>query len=57
MKITNSGATTTVAVDSRTFKITYSQRYQRLQIRENGRLVTEAFSIQEAFNVISELVK
>ncbi len=57
MQITSRGATTTVAVDGRTFKITYSQRYRRLQVRENRRLLTEAQTFQDALNSVDRLVK
>ena len=55
MKITTRGATTTVAVDGRIFKIVYNQRNRRLQIRENQRLATEAFSFQQALNAVEDL--
>ena len=56
MNVTQQGETTTVKVDSRVFKITYSINHRRLQIRENRRLVTEAFSFQEALNAIDRMV-
>ncbi len=55
MDVTQRGETTTVNVDSRVFKITYSTLRRRLQIRENGRLIHEAFNFQEALNVIDAL--
>lgn len=57
MDIATQGKTTTVSVDGRTFKITYSQRYRRLQVRENGRLLTEAHSFQSALDTIDNLAK
>ena len=56
MEITVQGETTTVAVSNRIFKITYSQRHRRHQIRENRRLVSEASSFQEALNTVDRLV-
>lgn len=57
MEVTQRGETTTVKVDGRVFKITYSARYRRLQIRENGRLLNEAHNLQEALNLIDRLAQ
>ena len=57
MEITSRGATTTVAVEGRTFKITYSPRYRRFQVRENQRLITEAQTFQEALNAVDRLAE
>lgn len=57
MEVTSRGATTTVAVDNRTFKITFSPRWRRLQIRENRRLIMEAYSFQEALNKVDKVAK
>jgi|LauGreDrversion4_2_1035121.scaffolds.fasta_scaffold34240_5 hypothetical protein len=53
MEVTNRGATTTVCVNNRTFKITFSQRWRRLQVREDGRIVYESPSFQQVLDVIS----
>ncbi len=57
MQVSQQGATTTVLVDGRVFKITYSTRFRRLQIRENGRLLNEAATFQEALNLIDNLAQ
>lgn len=56
MEITTRGATTTVAVDNRIFKITYNQHYRRHQVREAGRLLSEAHSFQAALDTVDKLV-
>jgi len=57
MDVTQRGSTITVKVDGRTFKVTNSARFRRLQIREDGRLLREAATFQEALNVIDELTQ
>lgn len=57
MNVTQRGETTTVQVDGRAFKITYSARYRRLQIRENGQLLHEAKTLQEALDLIDSLAQ
>ena len=57
MQVSQQGATTTVLVDDRVFKITYSTRFRRLQIRENGRLLHEAATFQEALNLVDNLAQ
>lgn len=53
MEVTTRGATTTVCVNNRQFKITFSQRWRRLQVREDGRIVYESPSFQQVLDVIS----
>ncbi len=55
MLVTQQGETTTVNVGGRQFKITYSTRFRRLQIREQGRLLHEASTFQEALDLVDRL--
>ncbi len=55
MDVTQRGETITVKVNGRTFKVTYSTPRRRLQIREDGRLIREAFTFQEALNIVDAL--
>jgi hypothetical protein len=57
MEVTSRGATTTVAVEGRQFKITYSPRWRRLQIREHRRLIGEAYSFQSALEAVDKVAK
>ena len=52
MQVSQSGATTTVKADGRVFKITYSNRYRRFQIKEHNRLFAEGYSFQNALDQI-----
>lgn len=54
MQVTTRGATTTATVNGRQFKITFSQRWRRLQVREDGRIVYESPSFQQVLDVISQ---
>ncbi len=57
MDVTQRGATTTVKVEGRIFKITYSVNKRRLQIREDGRLVGEPLTFQQALDNIDVYAK
>ncbi len=57
MDVTQRGATTTVRVDGRVFKITYNTKRRRLQVREDGRIVSEPMSFQEALDRIDAYAK
>ncbi len=57
MDVTQRGATTTVKVDGRVFKITYNARQRRLQVREDGRLISNPLSFQNALDTIDMLAK
>ncbi len=53
MEVSQRGETTTVKVDGKVFKITYSQRFRRFQIKLNGRLFGEGLSFQHALDCIA----
>ena len=57
MDVTQRGATTTVNADGRVFKITYSTRQRRLQVREDGRLISNPLSFQHALDIIDMWAK
>ena len=56
MEISQRGETTTVKADGQVYKITYSQRLRRFQIKLNGRLFGEGFNFQQALNRIAGVV-
>ncbi len=57
MDVTQRGATTTVKVEGRVFKITYNDKKRRLEMREDGRMISNPLSFQHALDVIDMLAK
>jgi hypothetical protein len=55
MQVSQRGETTIVQVANRAFKVTYSTRFRRMQIREGGRLLREAATFQEALTIIDNM--
>ena len=53
MQVSQRGATTTVKADGRVFKITYSDRLRRFQIKEHNKLYAEGYSFQNALDQIA----
>ena len=52
--ITQRGATTTVATNNKAYKITWSERYHRFQVKLDGKLISEG-SFQGCLDKIDRL--
>jgi len=57
MDVTQRGATTTVKVEDRVFKITYNTKKRRLEVREDGRMISNPLSFQNALAIIDMWAK
>jgi len=57
MNVTQRGGTTTVKVENRVFKITYNNKKRRLEVREDGRMISNPLSFQNALDIIDMWAK
>lgn len=56
MNISNNGGTTTIKMDGRVFKIT-NGKHNRFIVKESGKVVYEAYSFQNALDVVFNAVE